>query len=74
MCQSCREQEVAPSAITVMLDRLENQGFVTGSKDKTDRRVDIIKLTNTGEEKSDHFLAIRKKSCNIALKRWILMN
>ena len=39
------KMEVAPSAITVMLDRLENHGFVSRKRDTSDRRVVIIELT-----------------------------
>lgn len=55
------KMEVAPSAITVMLDRLETHGFVSRSRDKTDRRIVIITLTDDGEEKLDRVLEVRKK-------------
>jgi DNA-binding MarR family transcriptional regulator len=55
------KMEVAPSAITVMLDRLETHEFVSRTRDQADRRVVIIKLTEAGEEKLDQVLAVRKK-------------
>lgn len=55
------KMEVAPSAITVMLDRLEAHGFVSRSRDTTDRRIVIITLTDDGEEKLDQVLEVRKK-------------
>jgi MarR family transcriptional regulator, organic hydroperoxide resistance regulator len=55
------KMEVAPSAITVMVDRLENHGFVNRLRDKSDRRVVKIKLTNSGEEKLKQVLQLRKQ-------------
>ncbi|GMA56075.1 DNA-binding MarR family transcriptional regulator [Alicyclobacillus sacchari] len=45
------KMEVTPSAITVMLDRLENHGLVTRLRDQEDRRVVVIELTGQGEKK-----------------------
>lgn len=55
------KMEVAPSAITVMLDRIENHGFVIRSRDKNDRRVVLIELTDAGEEKLNYVLDKRKQ-------------
>lgn len=55
------KMEVAPSAITVMLDRLESHGYVSRTRDKADRRVVVIGLTKAGEEKLDFVMDIRKK-------------
>lgn len=55
------KMEVAPSAITVMLDRLENNGFVCRKRDQADRRVVIIEITEAGEEKLNYVLEKRKK-------------
>lgn len=55
------KMEVAPSAITVMLDRLENHGFVSRNRDKVDRRVVIVELTDAGERKLNHVLDVRKQ-------------
>ena len=55
------KMEVAPSAITVMLDRLENHGYVSRTRDKIDRRVVIIELTNSGAKKLKQVLDVRKQ-------------
>lgn len=55
------KMEVAPSAITVMLDRLESHDFVSRSRDKADRRVVLIELTEAGQEKLDQVLKVRKQ-------------
>lgn len=55
------KMEVAPSAITVMLDRLENHRFVIRSRDKNDRRVVLIELTDAGKEKLNYVLDKRKQ-------------
>lgn len=41
--------EVNPSAITVMLDRLEGRDFVQRVRDKRDRRVVLVQLTPAGK-------------------------
>ena len=55
------KMEVAPSAISVMLDRLENQGLVSRTRNKADRRVVIIQLTEEGKNKLNQVLEVRKK-------------
>jgi MarR family transcriptional regulator, organic hydroperoxide resistance regulator len=55
------KMEVNPSAITVMLDRLENHGFVARARDKNDRRVVIAQLTEAGEEALNRVLNVRKQ-------------
>lgn len=55
------KMEVASSAITVMLDRLENHGFVTRARTKEDRRVVMIELTEAGAEKLNFVMKERKK-------------
>lgn len=40
--------DVKPSAATVMLDRLEQSGFIERQMDKQDRRAVIITLTDNG--------------------------
>ncbi|MCJ8011240.1 MarR family transcriptional regulator [Paenibacillus sp. KQZ6P-2] len=42
--------EVKPSAVTVMVDRLEKSGFVVRSQDPADRRVILVEATPLGEE------------------------
>lgn len=53
--------EVNPSAITVMLDRLENHGFAVRIRDKSDRRVVLVRLTDPGNEALDQVLTVRKQ-------------
>jgi len=55
------KMDVAASAITVMLDRLENHGFVVRTRDNVDRRVVMIALTDAGEETLNHVLNVRKQ-------------
>ncbi|MCD7035659.1 MarR family transcriptional regulator [Metabacillus sp. GX 13764] len=43
--------EVKPSAVTFMVDRLEQNGFVQREHDTKDRRVVNISLTDCGEDK-----------------------
>lgn len=42
--------DVKPSAVTVMVDRLEKAGFVVRSQDPADRRVILVEVTALGEE------------------------
>ncbi|MWV45100.1 MarR family transcriptional regulator [Paenibacillus sp. HJL G12] len=42
--------EVKPSAVTVMVDRLEKAGYVVRSQDPADRRVILVEATLRGEE------------------------
>ncbi|MFY4777108.1 MarR family winged helix-turn-helix transcriptional regulator [Metabacillus sp. RGM 3146] len=53
--------EVKPSAVTFMIDRLEQNGMVIRQHDTKDRRVVNISLTDLGEEKFQKVLEGRKK-------------
>jgi MarR family transcriptional regulator, organic hydroperoxide resistance regulator len=55
------KMEVNPSAITVMLDRLENHGFVIRTRDKNDRRVVAVELTESGDKTLKQVLNVRKQ-------------
>lgn len=55
------KMEVKPSAITVMIDRLVNNGFVTREHDEQDRRVVLVQLTETGHKALDEVSQLRKK-------------
>jgi len=59
--------EVKPSAITVMIDRLRNQGYVARQDDDRDRRVVIIVLTEEGQS----ILAKLKQTRNKILLRYL---
>lgn len=64
-----QELEVAPSAITVMLDRLSEQKLVLRKRDQKDRRVVLVELTSTGEEKLNHVLVARKQFMHDCLQQ-----
>jgi MarR family transcriptional regulator, organic hydroperoxide resistance regulator len=59
--------EVKPSAITVMIDRLEREGHVRRSHDPADRRVILVELTPQGKEVLASAIQIR----NAILQRYI---
>lgn len=61
--------EVAPSAVTVMLDRLENHGYVSRVRESTDRRVVVTALTDLGRETLSHVLSVRKRVMNLCLRQ-----
>ncbi len=61
------KMEVAPSAITVMLDRLESRAYVGRVRDKNDRRVVLIHVTEEGNKALDHVLAIRRRALHYCL-------
>jgi DNA-binding MarR family transcriptional regulator len=44
------KMEVKPSAITVMLDRLENNGYAERVHDSKDRRVVLVQCTDKGSK------------------------
>lgn len=50
LSQLADKMEVKPSAITVMIDRLERENFVKRIHDPEDRRAVIVTLTKLGEE------------------------
>jgi len=53
--------EVKPSAITVMIDRLVQQGFAERQPDPNDRRVVLVGITPVGRQALEHFDARRKE-------------
>lgn len=55
------KMEVNPSAITVMLDRLEGHGYAIRTRDLNDRRVVIVQLTEAGNEALNQVLDVRKQ-------------
>ncbi|MED3562772.1 MarR family transcriptional regulator [Bacillus xiapuensis] len=52
--------DVKPSAVTLLVDRLEQNGFVLREHDKKDRRVVNISLTECGDEKLKKVMQERK--------------
>lgn len=63
------KMEVNPSAITVMLDRLVNHGFVVRERDQHDRRVVLIHLTKAGEEALSQVTKVRKEIMQHCLRQ-----
>lgn len=53
--------EVKPSAITVMIDRLEKAGYVKRRHDVTDRRVILVGMTPLGHDVLEEAIRIRNK-------------
>ncbi|NRD79977.1 MarR family transcriptional regulator [Bacillus sp. BRMEA1] len=52
--------DVKPSAVTLLVDRLEDHGYVLREHDKKDRRVVNIRITEQGEEKWKKVMEERK--------------
>jgi DNA-binding MarR family transcriptional regulator len=50
--QLARYAALTPATITLMLDKLEEQGLVTRRRDPDDRRVSWVSLTSTGVEET----------------------
>lgn len=67
LTQLAEKMEVKPSAITVMIDRLEKAGYVERIQDETDRRVILVELTSLGERILDK--AIQERSH--AIKKYL---
>lgn len=59
--------EVKPSAVTLMIDRLESHKWVTRSQDPYDRRVVVIEMTDEGK----NILAKAKKISDEVVKRYL---
>lgn len=53
--------EVKPSAITVMIDRLVQGGYVNRRHDEEDRRVVLVQLSEQGEEALAELKRIRRE-------------
>lgn len=73
--KQCRQTELAemmdvkPSAITVIIDRLENNGYVIRKSDAKDRRVVLVELTKKGEETLEEVRLLRLDAINQLLSR-----
>lgn len=59
--QLAEKMEVNPSAVTVMLDRLEKHRWVERTRDTSDRRVVHIALTADGEEILKKIVRLREQ-------------
>lgn len=53
--------DVTPSAITGMLDRMADQGFVTRTRDTNDRRLVYVALTKAGQDILNSLLHMRQR-------------
>ncbi|MDD2575412.1 MAG: MarR family transcriptional regulator [Acholeplasmataceae bacterium] len=47
---------IANSSMTYVLDKLEKRGLIKRYKDKTDKRVILVKLTNKGQKITDEII------------------
>jgi DNA-binding MarR family transcriptional regulator len=61
--------DVKPSAMTVMLDRLENHGFVIRERDRNDRRVVMVRLTKSGEKALQNVQQLRRRAIRQCLSQ-----
>lgn len=57
--QLAQKLEVTPGAISVMIDRLVNHGFVVRTHDMHDRRVVLLEITDPGREALDKIGEVR---------------
>lgn len=61
--------EVSPSAVTIMLDRLENHGYVERKRDTEDRRVVTAALTKAGEAALNEIHQFRRRITEYCLAK-----
>lgn len=61
LSQLADKLEVKPSAITVMIDRLEKVGYVKRMHDVIDRRVILVEMTSLGHDVLEEAFRIRNK-------------
>ncbi|UUZ86597.1 MarR family transcriptional regulator [Paenibacillus sp. P26] len=61
--------EVKPSAITVMIDRLVQHGFVSRTHDVHDRRVVLLEMTERGKEILEEIRRMRFKAMGLYLSQ-----
>lgn len=54
------KMDVKPSAITVMIDRLVQSGFASRHPDEHDRRVVLVRLTESGRSAMEKLNGIRR--------------
>jgi DNA-binding MarR family transcriptional regulator len=55
------KMDVKPSAITVMIDRLVQSGFVSRHPDEHDRRVVLVRLTESGRNVLEKLSGMRRE-------------
>jgi len=61
LTQLAEKVEVKPSAITVMIDRLEKSGFVKRMHDTADRRSILVEVTPSGNDILEKAIQARNK-------------
>lgn len=63
-----REWNYDTGAMTRMLDRMEEKGFICRSRSQTDRRVVLIQLSEKGRELADRMSLVAIETLNIHLQ------
>lgn len=63
------KMDVKPSAVTVMMDRLEKSGYVRRRHDTVDRRAIFVEITVEGEQVIEEFRRHREKQMGGLLSR-----
>ncbi|MCM3748419.1 MarR family transcriptional regulator [Paenibacillus pasadenensis] len=63
------KMDVKPSAVTVMMDRLEKSGYVRRRHDTVDRRAIFVEITEVGEHVMKEFRRHREKQMGGLLSR-----
>lgn len=63
------KMEVKPSAVTVMIDRLEKMGYVTRTHDTVDRRSVLVTATDAGKAVLEKATAERNRILGTYLSR-----
>ena len=69
LSQLAELMEVKPSAVTVMIDRLEKSGYVQRTHDTVDRRSILVEVTPSGQEVLDQALRERNEVTRQYLSR-----
>jgi DNA-binding MarR family transcriptional regulator len=69
LTQLADKMEVKPSAVTVMIDRLEKSGYVTRVHDTVDRRSILVKITPAGMDILARATAVRNRIIGHYLSR-----
>lgn len=73
--ERCRLAEIAdrfdvkPSAVTVMIDRLEKRGYVRRMQDPADRRSTFVELTPEGRDMLHTAVRVRCEILNVYLSK-----
>lgn len=54
--------EIRPQSLTSALEKLEEKGYITRTRDQKDKRIQMVHLTPEGKEVGDHLHALRQKT------------